>query len=191
MNTLITEEGEMGHPEILDVFSRLAEDRILFITDYIDDRISTDICATLLLMDGESTEDKITLFINSEGGECRSIFAIYDLMELIKSPIETVCIGSAMNEAVLLLAAGDKRLATKNAVICPSQLVQEKYYQVDLTDAKATSERLDKDNKAFMKALAKKVGKKMSEVIIDFEKRTYLSATQAQKYGLIDGVIGK
>ena len=191
MNTLITEESESGHTEVMDVFSRLAEDRILFITDYIDDRVSTDICATLLLMDAENNEEKITLFINSEGGECRSIFAIYDLMELIKSPIETVCIGSAMNEAVLLLAAGTKRFATKNAVICPSQLVQEKYYQVDLTDAKATSERLQQDNKAFMTALGKKVGKKMSEVMQDFEKKSYLSANQALKYGLIDGVIGK
>lgn len=192
MNTLITETNEHGEEIPIDIFTKLSNDRILFISDYVDDRLATDITATLLLKDCESNE-KITLMINTEGGDIRSVFMIFDMMQLLACDIETICVGSCMNEAVLLLAAGTKgqRRATKNAVICVSQLAQEKYYRANLEDAKSVVSRISMDNKNFMGALAKKVGKKTAELLSKFEKKVFMNAKQAKAYDLVDEIIGQ
>lgn len=192
MNTLITEETEHGDMPI-SIYTKLANNRVLFLYDEVDDNLAVDITASLLLRDSEDSTKKITLFINSEGGDIRNIFMIYDMMQLLKSPIETVCVGSAINEVVLLLASGTPgmRHATQNACIVASQLVQEKYYYSDLSDARSVLERLQKDNKNFMTALSKKTGKKISEVMLEFERKKFLNAKQAKSYGIIDSVIGK
>jgi ATP-dependent Clp protease, protease subunit len=184
----MTEHGEMP----IDIFTKLAKDRILFLSDYIDDRIAGDIVATLLLKNYEDSDEKLSLFINSEGGDIRSIFAIYDMMQLMTCPLETVCVGSAMNEVVLLLAAGDKgsRFATPNAVICCSQLMQEKYYRANLVDAKSITARIHNDNKRFLTALAKKIGKKLPEVSTKLEQKTFMNAKQAKSFGIIDQIMG-
>ena len=184
----MTEHGEV----LVDVYSKLSDNRILFITDYFDDRVASDIAATLLLKDAENDEEKITLFLNSEGGNIRAVFAIYDLMQLLNSPIETVCVGAAMGEVVLLLAAGTKgmRFATQNSVICVSQLAQENYYRANLEDAGSILKRIHKDNKNFMTALAKGMGKKTAEVSSQFERKTFMNAKQAKSVGLIDGIVG-
>ena len=107
MNTIVLQETPNGDIPI-DVYQKLADDRILFITDHINDQIATDIIATLLLKDFESSDQKITLFINSDGGDIRNTLMIYDVMQMISAPIKTVCIGSAMDEAVILLSGGEK-----------------------------------------------------------------------------------
>lgn len=179
-------------PLPVDIYSKLANDRILFIYDHIDDKLATDIVATLLLKNGEDDKEKITLIINSEGGDIRNIFMIYDMMQLISSPIETICVGSAINEAALLLASGTPgmRRATKNSAICVSQLVQEKYQYADLTDAKGVLDRIQKDNKSYMTIFAKKTNKKISQVLSDFERKKFMTAKQAKSYGIIDSIIG-
>jgi ATP-dependent Clp protease, protease subunit len=191
LNILVNENTEHGVVPV-DIYTRLADHRILFIYDTVDDKLAADIVATLLLKDGEDPGSKITLFINSEGGDIRNIFMIYDLMQVIRCPIETVCVGSAMNESVLLLAAGTKgmRHATANAAICCSQLIQEKYSLGDLANAASVLERLKQDNKNLMSAFAKLSSKKLSEVMADFERKRFFTAKAAQKYGLIDSVIG-
>src|SRR5579864_7292899 len=95
-----TEHGEVP----MDVYQKLAKDRILFITDYIDDDVATDLIATLLLKDHENNDEKIRLLINSPGGDIRNAFMIYDVMTMIQAPIEVVCMGAAMDEAAILLA---------------------------------------------------------------------------------------
>src|SRR5271170_1185233 len=103
----------------MDVYQKLAADRILFVCGDISDELATDIIATLLLKDSEDSEKKITLFINSHGGDIRNAYMIYDVMTMIQAPVETVCIGAAIDEALVLLAGGTPgmRFATKHAVI--------------------------------------------------------------------------
>ena len=86
MNTIVTETTEHGEM-LVDIYQKLASDRILFICNTIDDKLATDIVATLLLKDAEDSENKITLFINSAGGEIRNVLMIYDMMQLVQAPI--------------------------------------------------------------------------------------------------------
>lgn len=190
MNTIILEETEDGEVAI-DIYSKLSSDRVLFLHGPVDERVATDIVATLLLKDAETDEEKISLFINSEGGDIRSIFMIYDVLRLINSPLETVCVGSAMDEIVLLLAAGTKgmRYATQNSLICPSQLISTATQFSDLSDALVLMERLKRDNKNYMQALAKCTGKKLKDISKDLERKKFFDAKQAKQYGLIDRVV--
>jgi ATP-dependent Clp protease protease subunit len=190
LNTLVLEDSEQGEV-VIDVYQRLANDRILFIHEYIDDKVASDICATLLLKNAENKEEKITLFINSEDGDIRSVFMIYDMMNVIDSPIETICSGSAWNEPLLLLAAGNKgmRFATQNAVICASEIMYDKLHFSDLTDARIIKDIIKNDNKKMLEAFASITGKSYKTVAQDFSKKNFMTPTQAKKYGLIDGII--
>lgn len=182
-----TEHGEMP----IDVYQKLVDNRILFLFDTIDDKLASNITATLLLKDYEDPKSKITLFINSDGGDIRNVFMIYDMMQIVEAPIETICIGSAQNEAALLLAAGTPgmRLATKHAIIGVGQLVHEWMSFSDLTDAKQILDLSAKDNKRMMDILAKACGKPIKEITADLERKIFMSSNQAVKYGLIDKVI--
>ena len=190
LNTLVLESTENGDIP-LDVYQKLANDRILFICNHISDELATDIVATLLLKDAEDSDSKITLFINSDGGDIRNALMIYDTMTMIQSPIETVCIGSAMDEAAIILAGGTPgyRFATKNSVIAASQLVHDWYTHSNLTDAKKILDQSMTDNKRMMEILSKASGKTIKQVSEDFERRVFMNANQAVKYGLVDKVI--
>lgn len=190
MNILVPETTENGDV-LVDIYTRLAGDRILFIHDRIDDRLATDIMATLIVMDSEEPGEKISLFINSEGGDIRSIFMIYDTIQILSSPVETFCVGVASNESVLLLAAGTPgmRHATGNALISPTQILSDGMFLADLSDANSLMDRMRRDNKKFIAALAKSVSKPVKEVMADFEKKKFFTAKQAMAYGLIDAVI--
>lgn len=198
MNTIIIEKTE--HDEYpIDIYTKLSRDRILFLYDFVDDRLATDIVATLLLKDSEFNEsgsdedNKISIFINAEGGDIRNVFMIYDVIKMLQSPIETICVGSAMDEVALLLAAGTpgKRFATQNSVICPSQLMADKSFYSNLTDAKGVMERFSRDNKDFMTAISKCTNKSLKQVMDDFERKKFMTAKQALAYGIIDGVVGR
>lgn len=190
MNTIVTENTEHGEVAV-DVYQKLSNDRILFICDHIDDKLATDIVATLLLKDQEDDKKKITLFINSESGDIRDILMIYDIMSMISSPIETVCIGSAMDEVVILLAAGTDgmRFATKNSVIAVGQLINNNIHFSDLTDAKRLLAQSVSDNKKMMEILSKKSGKTFKQVSEDFERKVFMTANQAVRYGIIDKIV--
>lgn len=116
---------------------------------------------------------------------------IYDMMQLISSPIETVCIGSAMDEAAIILAAGTPgmRHATKHSSIAVSHLISNWMAFSDLTDAKSNLDLSISDNKKMMTILSKCTGKTLKEVSTDFERRVFMNAPQAVKYGLIDKVV--
>jgi ATP-dependent Clp protease protease subunit len=190
LNTFILETTEHGDMPV-DIYQKLANDRILFITDHVNDKVATDIIATLLLKDSENSEEKISLFINSSGGDIRSVFMIYDIMQMIQAPIETVCIGSAMNESVILLAAGEPgmRLATKNSIFSVSQLEHDWMSRANLSDAKKIVTRYARDNRNMMEIIASTTGKPIKQVLSDFERRVFMNATQASKYGLVDKII--
>ena len=182
-----TENGDAP----LDVYQKLAADRILFICDDITNEVATDIVATLLLKDAEDPENKITLFINSDGGDIRNALMIYDVMSIIQAPIETVCIGSAMDEALIILAGGTPglRLATKNSVIAACQLVHDWYTHSNLTDAKKILDQSLTDNKRLMEILSKSCNKPVKQLMQDFDRRVFMNANQAVRYGFIDKVV--
>jgi ATP-dependent Clp protease, protease subunit len=190
LNTLVLESTEHGDIPV-DVYQKLSNDRILFISDVITDQVASDIAATLLLKDSEDSEKKITIFINCMGGDIRNVLMIYDMMQMIESPIETVCIGSAMDESVIILAAGTPgmRFATKNCRIAVSQLVHDWITNTNLTDAKKILDLSMYDNKRMMDIFAKVTGKTTKQVMADFDRRVFMSASQAVKYGLIDKVV--
>lgn len=190
MNTFVTEATDHGDIPI-DVYQKLSNNRILFICSELTDVLATDICATLLLRDLENAEEKITLFINSEGGDIRNAFMIYDMMQVISSPIETICIGSAFNEIAIILAGGTPgmRFATKNSMICVGQLDHSYLHYSDLIDAKILLDLSAKDNKRMLDILAKNTGKPIKTITSDLERRVFMNASQACKYGLIDKVI--
>jgi len=173
------------------VYQKLADDRILFVTDHINDMVATDIIATLILKDYENSEEKITLFINSSGGDIRNILSIYDVMQMISAPVETICIGSAMDEAVILLAGGAKgmRFATVNSSISVSPLIQEWMTHTNLIDGKNLLDQLVIDNNRVLDILAKSTGKKIAQIRKDFNRKAFFNAAKALKYNLIDKVI--
>ena len=189
LNTLVLESTENGDYPI-DIYQKLANDRILFICDKINTSLATDICATLMLKDAED-DSKISLFINSPGGDIRDVFMIYDIMQMINAPIETVCIGQASDEAAILLMAGTPgmRLATKNCCIAVSQLIHDWITRANLTDAKKILDLATSDNKKMMEIVAKSTQKSLKQVMGDFDRRVFMSASQAFKYGFIDKII--
>lgn len=195
MNTLVVEEVEMGEGDqtelvdtVADVYKILSEDRVLFISDFIDDKVASDVVATLLVKESENNKAQISIVLNSPGGDIRSVFMIYDMMKIMKSPINTICMGSVMSEAVLILAAGTPglRFVTPNAMISPCQITYDMAHYSDLVNAKITMDQIQSDNKLFIGALAKCVKKPVSEVMADFERRVFFNAVQAKSYGIVD-----
>ncbi len=192
MNTIIAEATEQGEVAI-DIYQKLANGRILFISDFIDDKVATDITATLLLKNIEDDKHKISLIINSNGGDIRSVFMIYDMINIIAAPVETVCVGSAIGEAVILLAAGapGMRMATKNSIIAVNQLTYDWTNYSDLADAKEVLNQSVADNKKMMEILAKRAKKSLKQVMSDFDRRVFMNANQAAQYGIIDKIVIK
>jgi ATP-dependent Clp protease, protease subunit len=190
LNTIVLEQTEMGDIP-LDVYQKLSNDRILFITGDVDEKIATDICATLLLKSHEDEEKKITLFINSNGGNIRDVFMIYDMMQMIDAPLETVCVGSAADEVAILLAAGEPgmRLATKNSLISVGQLEHRYGMHANMVDAKKYMHMTEEDNKRYLSVIAETTGKDYKQVTQDFDRRVFMNASRALKYGLIDKIV--
>lgn len=193
MNELVLEKSGNVAEDRIDVFSKLLENRIVFVDNLLSDEATCNIIAVLLYLDKES-QDKITLFINSEGGDIRNVFALYDAMNLIGAPLETFCMGSAMHESVLLLAAGEAgcRLATKNADICLSQINSSSGHYMgygDLTTTKISHDKILKDNEAFLKELSKVTGRAVGQLRKDTERQLFLTSSQAIKHGIVDKVV--
>lgn len=190
MNTLVLEQTEHGDMPV-DVYQKLSSDRILFLTDNLSDDLASDTVATLLLKDHEDSTSKITLFINSHGGDIRNAFMIYDVMSMIEAPIETVCIGAAMDEALILLAGGTPgmRFATPHAVISATQLIHNFHMRTDLPGAHALFEQEKIDNQRLMEILSKTSGKPITQVKKDFDRRVFFNAKNAIKYGFIDKIV--
>jgi len=190
LNTLVLEQTEHGEFPV-DVYQKLSSDRILFLTEFLSDDLASDIVATLLLKDHEDSDSKITLFINSHGGDIRNAFMIYDVMSMVHAPIETICIGTAMDEAVVLLAGGTKgmRFATPHSIIAATQLVHGWGMHGDLPGAQAIFEQEKQDNQRLMEILSKSTGKSLTQVKKDFDRRVFFNAKNALKYGFIDKIV--
>lgn len=182
-----TEHGEVP----MDVYQKLAKDRILFITDYIDDDVATDLIATLLLKDQEDPDEKIRLLVNSPGGDIRNAFMIYDVLTMIQAPVEVLVMGAAMDEASIIVAGARKgmRLATKNAILSVSQLNNPWHMHTNIVDAKRMMDQFNTDNNRLLEIYHQATGKTVKQLKEELDRRTFFNAQKAMKFGLIDKIV--
>jgi ATP-dependent Clp protease protease subunit len=172
-----------------DIFSRLLMDRIVFLGTPINDDVSNVIIAQLLFLEADNPERDIYLYLNSPGGVISSAFAIYDTMQHISAPVNTICMGMAASAGSFLLAAGEngKRAALPNARIMlhqPSSGTQGTAADIEIA-AKEILYLRDKLNELY----AKHTGQTPEKVKDDLDRDLYMSSEEAKEYGIIDKVI--
>ncbi|MCM0649839.1 ATP-dependent Clp endopeptidase proteolytic subunit ClpP [Clostridium swellfunianum] len=182
-----TNRGERSY----DIYSRLLKDRIIMLSEEVNDVTASLIVSQLLFLEGEDPDKDIYLYINSPGGSITAGMAIYDTMQYIKPDVSTICVGMAASMGAFLLAAGakGKRFALPNAEIMIHQPLGG--YQGQATDIGIHAERILKIKKNLNKILSERTGKPLEQVEKDTERDNFMSSEEALKYGLIDEVITK
>lgn len=182
-----TSRGERSY----DIFSRLLNDRIIMLSDQVNDATASLVVAQLLYLESQDTEKDISLYINSPGGSITSGMAIYDTMQYIKCDVSTICIGMAASMGAFLLAAGakGKRFALPNSEIMIHQPLISGGLSGQCTDIKIHSDHLVRIRQRMNEMLAANTGKPLEQVQADTERDNYMTAQQAMEYGLIDKVI--
>lgn len=184
-----TSRGERSY----DIFSRLLNDRIIMLSDQVNDATASLVVAQLLYLESQDTEKDISLYINSPGGSITSGMAIYDTMQYIKCDVSTICIGMAASMGAFLLAAGakGKRFALPNSEIMIHQPLISGGLSGQCTDIKIHSDHLVRIRQRMNEMLAANTGKPLEQVQADTERDNYMTAQQAMEYGIIDKVIEK
>ena len=182
-----TSRGERSY----DIYSRLLEDRIIFLSGEIDDAVANTVVAQLIYLEGKDSQKDISLYINSPGGSVSAGLAIYDTMNYIKCDVSTICIGMAASMGAFLLSSGakGKRFALPNSEIMIHQPLGGAQGQA--SDIKIAAEHILRTKRKLNEILAKNSGKPLSEIERDTDRDNYLSAQEAQEYGLIDKVFFK
>ncbi len=180
-----TSRGERSY----DIFSRLLNDRIIFLSEEVNDTTASLIVAQMLYLEAQDPDKDIQFYINSPGGSVTSGLAIYDTMQYVKCDVSTICIGMAASMGAFLLAAGakGKRIALPNAEIMIHQPSGGAQGQV--TDIQIHAQRIADIKKKLNEIMAANTGRTIEEVTRDTERDHFLSAEEAKAYGLIDKVI--
>ncbi|NLJ96578.1 MAG: ATP-dependent Clp endopeptidase proteolytic subunit ClpP [Clostridiales bacterium] len=180
-----TSRGERSY----DIFSRLLKERIVFLGEEVNDTTASLIVAQLLFLESEDPGKDINFYINSPGGSVSAGFAIYDTMNYIKCDVSTICIGMAASMGAFLLAGGTKgkRFALPNAEIMIHQPSGGARGQA--SDIKIVADNIIKTRKKINEILAANTGKPLEVIEVDTERDFYMSADEAQKYGIIDGIL--
>ncbi|MBE6970028.1 MAG: ATP-dependent Clp endopeptidase proteolytic subunit ClpP [Ruminococcaceae bacterium] len=182
-----TSRGERSY----DIYSRLLNDRIIMLSEEVNDTTASLIVAQLLYLEAQDPDKDIQFYINSPGGSVSAGLAIYDTMQYIKADVSTICIGLAASMGAFLLAAGakGKRIALPNAEIMIHQPSGGSRGQA--SDIKIQAEQILKIREKLNKMLAENTGKSVEQIALDTERDHYMSAEEALAYGLIDKVIYK
>ena len=182
-----TGKGERSY----DIFSRLLNDRIIFLSDEVNDATASLVVAQLLFLEAQDPDKDICLYINSPGGSVSAGLAIYDTMNFIKCDVSTICVGMAASMGAFLLSAGTKgkRLALPNSEIMIHQPLGG--MQGQASDIKIHADHIIATREKLNKILAKNTGKTIEEIARDTDRDNFLSAEAALEYGLIDRVIEK
>ncbi len=182
-----TGRGERSY----DIFSRLLNDRIIFLSDEVNDATASLVVAQLLYLEAQDPDKDISFYINSPGGSVTAGMAIYDTMNFIKCDVSTVCIGMAASMGAFLLSAGTKgkRFALPNSEIMIHQPLGGAKGQA--TDIKIQAELILRTRDRLNAILAKNTGKSIDEIARDTERDNYMTADEALAYGIIDKVIDK
>ncbi|OQA20888.1 MAG: ATP-dependent Clp protease proteolytic subunit precursor [Actinobacteria bacterium ADurb.Bin346] len=187
---MVIEQTNRGERSF-DIYSRLLQERIIFLGSEIDDNMANVVMAQMLHLDAEDPEKDIQLYINSPGGAVTSALAIYDTMQFIKSPVSSICIGQAASAAAVLLLSGEKgkRYSLPHARILlhqPSGGVQGTSIDVEIQTKEMVRLR-----KLLNEIIARHTGQEIKKIEKDIERDFILDALEAKKYGIIDEVIEK
>ncbi|MBE6631131.1 MAG: ATP-dependent Clp endopeptidase proteolytic subunit ClpP [Ruminococcaceae bacterium] len=182
-----TNHGERAY----DIYSRLLNDRIVFLADEVNDVTASLVVAQLLYLEAQDPDKDICLYINSPGGSVSAGFAIYDTMNFVKCDVSTMCIGMAASMGAFLLSAGakGKRYALPNSEIMIHQPLGGMKGQA--SDIKIHADHILKTRDNLNRILAANTGKPLEQIALDTERDNFMSAAEACAYGLIDKVIEK
>jgi ATP-dependent Clp protease, protease subunit len=174
-----------------DIYSRLLKDRIIMVSDEINDHMANSIVAQLLFLAADDPEKDISLYINSPGGSTSAGFAIFDTMEYISPDVRTICTGMAASFGAMLLLAGTKgkRFALPNSEIMIHQPLGGARGQA--TDLEISAKRILKLREHINGIIAEKTGRSIEKVALDTDRDYFMSAQEAKEYGIIDAIIEK
>ena len=191
MNNLVPyviERTGMGERSY-DIFSRLLQDRIIFIDGEITDVSADLVVAQILFLESQDAEKDISIYINSPGGSVTAGLAIYDTMQYVKCPIQTICIGQAASMGAILLAGGTKgkRMALPSSRV----MIHQPYGGVNgqTTDISIQAKEIIRLKKLCIEYIAEKTEKSKEQIAIDMERDFYMSAQDALEYGIIDSIM--
>ena len=185
-----TNRGERSY----DIYSRLLEDRIIFLADQVTDATASLVVAQLLYLEAKDPDKDIQLYIDSPGGSITAGMAIYDTMQYIKCDVSTICIGMAASMGAFLLAAGEKgkRFALPNSEVMIHQPpIAGGGLSGQTTDIKIYTDHLVNTKKKMNEILAERTGQTYEKLCEDTERDNFMTAQEAKEYGLIDEVIVK
>lgn len=173
-----------------DIYSRLLNERIIFLGDAIDDDTANAVVAQLLFLDYTDPKKDIQMYINSPGGSVSAGLAIYDVMQYVKADVSTICVGVAASMGAVLLAGGKrgKRFALPNADIMIHQ-PHGSGISGQVSDIEITAKFFTKHKEKLNQILAKHTGQPIAKVTKDTDRDNFMSADEAKKYGLIDAII--
>ncbi len=182
-----TSRGERSY----DIFSRLLNDRVIILSEEVNDTTASLIVAQMLYLEAQDPDKDINFYINSPGGSVTAGMAIYDTMQYIKCDVSTICIGMAASMGAFLLAAGakGKRMCLPNSEIMIHQ--PSGGSQGQASDIKIQAERLLRIRDKLNEILSERTGKPLEQVIRDTERDYFMSAEEALAYGIVDKVIEK
>ena len=182
-----TSRGERAY----DIYSRLLNDRIVFLSDEINDVTASLVVAQLLFLEAQDPDKDISLYINSPGGSVTSGMAIYDTMNFIKCDVSTICVGMAASMGAFLLSSGakGKRLALPNSEIMIHQPLGG--MQGQASDIKIHADHIIRTKERLNNILAANTGKPVEVIAQDTDRDNFLTAEQAMEYGLVDRVVEK
>jgi ATP-dependent Clp protease, protease subunit len=174
-----------------DIYSRLLKDRIIMVSDEINDHMANSIVAQLLFLAADDPEKDISLYINSPGGSTSAGFAIFDTMEYISPDVRTICTGMAASFGAMLLLAGTKgkRFALPNSEIMIHQPLGGARGQA--TDLEISAKRILKLREHINGIISEKTGRSIEKVALDTDRDYFMSAQEAKEYGIIDAIIEK
>ncbi len=182
-----TGRGERSY----DIYSRLLKDRIVFIGDAIEDHLANLVVAQLLFLESDDPDKDVHLYINSPGGVITAGMAIYDTMQYIKCPVSTICVGQAASMAAVLLCGGTagKRYSLPHARIMIHQ--PSGGAQGQAADIEIQAREILRMKEFLGKILAEHTGQSIKKIAADMDRDYYMSAEEAQRYGIVDKVIEK
>lgn len=182
-----TGRGERSY----DIFSRLLNDRIIFLSDEVNDTTASLVVAQLLFLEAQDPDKDISLYINSPGGSVTAGMAIFDTMNFIKCDVATICVGMAASMGAFLLTAGakGKRSALPNSLIMIHQPLGGAKGQA--TDIKIVADQILRTRDNINRILSERTGKPIEQIAIDTDRDNYMTAAQAKEYGLIDNIFEK
>lgn len=187
---MVVEQTSRGE-RAFDIYSRLLKERIIFLTGAIFDQVASLVCAQLLFLESENPSKDIAFYINSPGGVVSAALGMYDTMQYIRSPVSTVCLGMAASAGSLLLTAGakGKRFALPNARIMVHQ--PSGGAQGQATDIEIQAREILELRKRLNEIYVQHTGRDLAEIERKMERDSYMSATEARDFGLIDEVVAK